>query len=167
MIEVLNLIAERGGNPELVREGLRNRNMDEQVVDRVIDLWQDAYRTRYEVSRLRTCLNQVQKEIKSLKKTDQDLTSQLATKTILGKEIEQVEELAVKRELLRDKMCKAIPNYLHPSVPVGNDEVRAPIFLLQREFVGDTDECRNDTGLQPSCGRVGAKRLLLREEGLP
>jgi hypothetical protein len=42
MIDVLDFIIERGGNPEKVRESQRRRYAPESVVDEVIELWQDA-----------------------------------------------------------------------------------------------------------------------------
>ena len=42
MLDVLDLIVERGGNPEKVRESQRKRYAPESVVDEVIELWQDA-----------------------------------------------------------------------------------------------------------------------------
>lgn len=42
MIDVLDFIVERGGNPEKVRESQRRRYAPEGVVDEVIELWQDA-----------------------------------------------------------------------------------------------------------------------------
>ena len=42
MIDVLDFIADRGGNPEKVRESQRKRFAPESVVDEVIELWQEA-----------------------------------------------------------------------------------------------------------------------------
>jgi seryl-tRNA synthetase len=42
MLDVLDFIVERGGNPEKVRESQRKRYAPESVVDEVIELWQDA-----------------------------------------------------------------------------------------------------------------------------
>jgi seryl-tRNA synthetase len=42
MLDVLDFIVERGGNPEKVRESQRKRYAPETVVDEVIELWQDA-----------------------------------------------------------------------------------------------------------------------------
>jgi seryl-tRNA synthetase len=42
MLEALDFIAERGGDPNKVRESQRLRYAPEGVVDEVIELWQDA-----------------------------------------------------------------------------------------------------------------------------
>lgn len=45
MLEVLDLIADKGGNPEKVRESQRRRYAPEAVVDEVIELYQEARRS--------------------------------------------------------------------------------------------------------------------------
>lgn len=47
MLEVLDFIAERGGDPKKVLESQRRRYAPETVVDEVIQLWQDARTSRY------------------------------------------------------------------------------------------------------------------------
>jgi hypothetical protein len=42
MLEALDFIAERGGDPNKVRESQRLRYAPEAVVDEVIELWQEA-----------------------------------------------------------------------------------------------------------------------------
>ena len=42
MLEALDFIAERGGDPNKVRESQRLRHAPEAVVDEVIELWQEA-----------------------------------------------------------------------------------------------------------------------------
>jgi hypothetical protein len=47
MLEVLDFIAEKGGDPKKVRESQRLRNAPEAAVDEVIELWQDARKSQY------------------------------------------------------------------------------------------------------------------------
>ncbi len=42
MLDVLDFIAERGGDPQKVRESQRRRYADEKIVDEVIALYEDA-----------------------------------------------------------------------------------------------------------------------------
>lgn len=42
MLDVLDFITERGGNPEKVRENQRRRGEPVELVDEVIALWQEA-----------------------------------------------------------------------------------------------------------------------------
>lgn len=47
MLEALDFIAERGGDPNKVRESQRLRHAPEAAVDEVIELWQDARKGEY------------------------------------------------------------------------------------------------------------------------
>jgi seryl-tRNA synthetase len=42
MLDVLDFIADRGGDPQKVRESQRRRFADENLVDEVITLYEDA-----------------------------------------------------------------------------------------------------------------------------
>ncbi|KIW71534.1 serine-tRNA ligase [Phialophora macrospora] len=122
MIDVQDLIAERGGDPQKVKDSLQKRYTSTEIVDQVIALWQDAYQTRYKVSQVGAKINAVQKEIGQLKKAKQDADHLLKQKAELEKEKKQVEDEAVEKEKLRDRKCKLIGNYVHESVPVNDNE---------------------------------------------
>lgn len=122
MLDILDFIAARGGDPKKVKESQKRRYADEGLVDEVIELWQDAYRTRYQADQKRAEIGKVQKEIGQLKKNKQDATAQLEEKVRLEKEAKQMAEEAVEKEKLRDKKCKSIGNYVHESVPLNNNE---------------------------------------------
>jgi hypothetical protein len=46
MLDVLDFITERGGNPEKIRESQRRRYADEKVVDEIIEQWEDHRKSR-------------------------------------------------------------------------------------------------------------------------
>ena len=46
MLDVLDFIAERGGDPKKVKESQRRRYVAEEVVDEVAALWEDAYKSQ-------------------------------------------------------------------------------------------------------------------------
>ena len=86
MLDVLDFIADRGGDPEKVRESQRRRYTPEGVVDEVIALYEEARKSikkpssiiasmlltyssaRYEAQQIGTRINTVQKEIGQMKK---------------------------------------------------------------------------------------------------
>lgn len=146
MIEVLDLIVERGGNPQAARDCLRKRYMDEKLVDDVIVLWQNAYSARYEVQKVRTQLNTIQKEIGHLKRQGQDTICQESKKASLDGENKELEVQATLKERLRDKMCKMLPNYLHATVPIHNEEVRS-YSILSFTYSSVDGTCRLSTRL--------------------
>lgn len=122
MLDILDFIEERGGDPKKVKESQKRRYADEGLVDEVIELWQDARRTRYVADQKRAEIGKVQKEIGQLKKNKQDATAQLEQKVQLEKEAKQLADEAVEKEKIRDKKCKSIGNYVHESVPLNNNE---------------------------------------------
>ena len=84
MLDVLDFIADGGGDPQKVGESQRKRYADEGVVDEIIGLYEEARASRhssslrsisltalparYEASQIRTQINGTQKEIGQLKK---------------------------------------------------------------------------------------------------
>lgn len=68
MLDVIDFIKERGGDPEKIRESQRRRYAKVEVVDEVITLYEDARRTNYEAMQLNTKINEVQKQIGAKKK---------------------------------------------------------------------------------------------------
>lgn len=53
----------------------------------------------------------------------QDATKQMEQKTALEKEKKTKEDIATEKENARDRKLKTIGNYVHPSVPVSDNEV--------------------------------------------
>lgn len=46
MIDVIDFIEERGGNPKAIRESQRRRYAPEEVVDEVIAMWEDHRKSK-------------------------------------------------------------------------------------------------------------------------
>ncbi|KAK2749173.1 Cytosolic seryl-tRNA synthetase [Myotisia sp. PD_48] len=122
MIDIADLIVERGGDPNAVKESQRRRHAPEEIVDEVIALYEEARRTRYEASQVGSKINAVQKEIGMRKKKKEDASEFLAQKAELEREKKEIEEKAVQKETLRDSRLKTIGNYVHDSVPIDNNE---------------------------------------------
>jgi hypothetical protein len=55
MLDVLDFIKERGGDPDKVRASQRKRFAPESVVDEVIELWQDARRSESNWEGMKLC----------------------------------------------------------------------------------------------------------------
>lgn len=97
---------------------------------------------RYEVTRIGSDLNALMKEIgkkKKVKRTllvledrltgivqnKEDASDLIEQKAALEKRKKEAEEFAAQRETERDRQIRLIGNYVHDSVPVSNNEVRA------------------------------------------
>lgn len=46
MLDTLDFIKERGGDPAKVKESQRRRYASQELVDEVTELWQDAYKSQ-------------------------------------------------------------------------------------------------------------------------
>jgi seryl-tRNA synthetase len=68
MLDIIDFIKERGGDPEKIRESQRRRYAKVEVVDEVIAMFEDARRTNYDAMQLNTKINDVQKQIGAKKK---------------------------------------------------------------------------------------------------
>ncbi|KAI5293452.1 Cytosolic seryl-tRNA synthetase, partial [Ascosphaera acerosa] len=118
----------RGGDPNKVRASQKARFADETLVDQVIALYEDARATRYAATQIGSKINAIQKEIGMKKKwmvppqNKEDASELLAQKAKLEAEKQAGVDAAVEKEKLRDATMKKIANYVHPSVPVSQDE---------------------------------------------
>lgn len=72
MLDVIDFIKERGGDPDLIRESQRRRCAPEEAVDKVIALYEDHRRTKYEAQQVGSKINGIQKEIGIKKKAKED-----------------------------------------------------------------------------------------------
>ncbi|KAH0556957.1 hypothetical protein GP486_005253 [Trichoglossum hirsutum] len=122
MIDVLDFIVDKGGNPEKIRDSQRRRGAPVEVVDEVIALYTDHRKTKYEASQINSQINATQKEIGLKKKAKQDAHDLLQKKADLESERKALEDLVAEKESALQKKIKTIGNYVHDSVPVSNDE---------------------------------------------
>ena len=122
MLDVLDFIADRGGDPKKVRESQRRRHAPEEAVDEVITLYEEARKIRYESTQVASTLNGVNKEIGQLRKNKHDASKQMARKAELEKQRKEIDDRALDKEKARDKKIKSIGNYVHDSVPISDNE---------------------------------------------
>ncbi|CAK7204165.1 Cytosolic seryl-tRNA synthetase [Sporothrix eucalyptigena] len=147
MLDVLDLIAERGGNPEAVKESQRRRYADPEVVDKVIELWQDHRRTLYDATQLNAKINDIQKQIGAKKKAKENADDLLQQKIAIEKQKKDLLDSAAIKEKAMNKALGSIGNLIHDSVPVDNNEDNNPIITTwvpeDREFkVGEEDRSK-------------------------
>ncbi|KAJ2494209.1 Cytosolic seryl-tRNA synthetase, partial [Coemansia sp. RSA 2052] len=122
MLDINLFIAEKGGNPELIRESERRRNAKPQLVDEIIEQYQDWTSARFELDEVNRGINAVQKEIGQKMKAKEDATEILAQK----KDLESKKKDLIEKEQEKDKVLRAnvnkIGNIVHDSVPVSTTE---------------------------------------------
>jgi seryl-tRNA synthetase len=89
----------------------------------------NAYLTaNYELSQIRTRINDVQKQIGAKKKAKEDANDLLKRKAELEKEMDECDKLVKEKELQLQKKLKTIGNIVHDSVPVENNEVSGWVY---------------------------------------
>ena len=111
-------------NAEAIRADHDKRNLSHEKIDQVIQLdneWREAI---YEQNLARKERNEQAKLISEAKKKgDLDSMNQLLSDVKnLGTKIDELDEIAKKFKEKRDSIRMAIPNILHESVPIGDDE---------------------------------------------
>ncbi|KAL2266528.1 hypothetical protein VTJ83DRAFT_5880 [Remersonia thermophila] len=122
MLDVNDFIAERGGDPEKIRESQRKRHAPVEAVDEVIAMWEDHRKTNYAATQINAKINEVQKQIGPKKKAKEDVTDLLKQKADLEKEKKDLLALAAEKEQLLKAKVRSIGNIVHESVPVSDNE---------------------------------------------
>jgi seryl-tRNA synthetase len=122
MLDVNDFIAERGGDPEKIRESQRRRHASVEVVDEIIALFDDHRRTNYSATQVGSEINNVQKQIGAKKKAKENADELLQQKIELEKQKKALAESAAEKELQLRAKVKTVGNYVHDSVPVSDNE---------------------------------------------
>ncbi|KAI9692871.1 MAG: Cytosolic seryl-tRNA synthetase [Bathelium mastoideum] len=128
MLDTLDFIADRGGNPALIKKSQERRGESTEIVDDVIKLWEDHRATQYEATQIGSKINEVQKEIGKKKKAKESADEELARKGTLEREKLAKEKEAEEKLVHLRSVVKTIGNYVHDSVPVSNDEANNEII---------------------------------------
>lgn len=114
----LNLIREQ---PDLVRQAMRNRQMDPAPVERVLELDEQRRMLIQEVESLKAERNAVSKEIGRMKEPAERQAKIEAMRQV-GEHISALDEQLHLVEGQRDETLATIPNIPDPRTPVGASE---------------------------------------------
>ncbi len=114
------------GNPELVKQNIRNKFQEKKLalVDEVIELDAQARKAQQEADTLRANRNQLSKQIGALMKEGKKEEAD-SVKAQVAADAKRLEELEVQEKELQEKVFKhmmVIPNMIDPSVPIGPDD---------------------------------------------
>ncbi|CZT06110.1 probable serine-tRNA ligase, cytosolic [Rhynchosporium graminicola] len=122
MLDVLDFIKEKGGNPEKIKESQRRRFAPEEVVDEVIALYEDHRATQYSATQINSKINETQKAIAVKRKAKEDAADLMKLKTDLEKEKKSLVDSAAEKDVILRKKIGTIGNYVHDSVTVEQNE---------------------------------------------
>ena len=123
MLDITDFIAERGGDPEKIRQSQRRRGEPVEIVDEIIHMFEDHRKTNYSSTQIGSKINDTQKEIGKKKKAKEDAEDVLKQKEALQREKAAQEALAAEKLQALHLKAKTVGNYVHDSVPISNDEV--------------------------------------------
>ncbi|GAV27103.1 Serine--tRNA ligase [Pichia membranifaciens] len=122
MLDILQFIEEKGGNPQAIRESQKKRGAPVELVDEIISEYKEWVRLRFVADELNKKLNKVQKEIGLKFKAKEDASELLKEKdSIISEKKEAIEKEQEADKLLRQKVY-LVGNIVHESVVVSQDE---------------------------------------------
>ena len=119
----INLIRE---NPDLLRQALKNRQMDPSVVDQVLDIDKNRRTLLTQAEVLKAERNTGSKEISRLKDQAERQTKIQAMSKI-GEQIAELDERLRQVDADLQNLVAGIPNYPDPATPIGKDEHDNPV----------------------------------------
>ena len=112
--------------PDAVRQGIRNKNMDEAVLDEFLEADELWRRRLTEVDELKALRNTVSEEISKMKRAGQDASAEIARMREVSDRIKEMDAEVRDLEQRVQNAALLIPNMPHESVPVGQDEKDNP-----------------------------------------
>ena len=138
MLDLLDFITDRGGNPEKIRESQRCRHAPVEIVDEIIEKFEDHRKTQYGATQIGSKINETQKAIGQKKKAKEDAKDLLKQKEALQQEKLAQEKVAAEKLRALQMTAKLVGNYVHESVPISNDEVIVVIAM----YLARANRCR-------------------------
>lgn len=105
-------------NPELVRQGLLNKNAKD-IVTEVLSIDEERRQLILRTDELKSKRNQVSAKIPQMKKAGEDTAPLLAEMKLVSDEITQLDISLREKEEELENILRYTPNISHASVPVG------------------------------------------------
>jgi seryl-tRNA synthetase len=105
-------------NPELVRQGLLNKNAKD-IVSEVLTVDEERRQLILRTDELKSKRNQVSAKIPQMKKAGEDTAPLLAEMKLVSDEITQLDINLREKEEVLEEILRYTPNLSHSSVPVG------------------------------------------------
>ena len=109
-------------NPQLVKEGLRKRQEDPSIVDKLLEVDEQWRAVKGELDNLRAKRNEIARAIAEGKKKGERVDELIKRSAEISEKIKQLEELEKSLQKERFNILIRLPNLPHESVPVGEDE---------------------------------------------
>ncbi|KAK9691877.1 hypothetical protein RND81_09G226100 [Saponaria officinalis] len=128
MLDINLFRADKGGNPELIRESQRRRFKDVAIVDEIIALDKEWRRVQFELESLRKDFNRMNKEVARLKIAGEDASATIKSTEDNQKSTAEMEvEVQEKKAALHAKL-ELVGNLIHDTVPISDDEANNQVI---------------------------------------
>ncbi|KAK3284060.1 hypothetical protein CYMTET_8269 [Cymbomonas tetramitiformis] len=150
MLDINLFRADKGGDPEKIRESQRRRYADVDLVDKVIELDAKWVAARFQLDECNRKLNAAQKEIGARRKAKQDDSDLQKVRVEAKEEIEVQTKVEQEMAAERDAALKLIGNLVHDSVPVSDDEENNTVertFGVPRDVANPDEKLFNHVDL--------------------
>jgi len=121
-LDVTSFIDSKGGNSEEIRESQRKRGHSVEVVDEVIQMYQDWVKIDFEANGLSKQSNALQKQIGLKKKAKENADDLLAEKKTIDTQVDAKRKEARDAELALRQKAGTIGNIVNKGVPVSQTE---------------------------------------------
>ena len=134
---------------DVLRDDHNKREIPHDNIDEVIRLDEEWRQARYDVDQLRKKRNEAARGIAEAKKSGDSAAADaiLAEVASLGQEIDSLSEKVESCLAERDAIRMRVPNILHESVPVGEDDQKNTLHSLHGDKIELGFEARNHNHL--------------------
>ena len=134
---------------DVLRDDHNKREIPHDNIDEVIRLDEEWRQARYDVDQLRKKRNEAARGIAEAKKSGDSAAADaiLAEVASLGQEIDSLSEKVESCLAERDAIRMRVPNILHESVPVGEDDQKNTLHSLHGDKIELGFEARNHNDL--------------------
>ena len=134
---------------DVLRDDHNKREIPHDNIDEVIRLDEEWRQARYDVDQLRKKRNEAARGIAEAKKSGDSASADaiLAEVASLGQEIDSLSEKVESCLAERDAIRMRVPNILHESVPVGEDDQKNTLHSLHGDKIELGFEARNHNDL--------------------
>lgn len=122
MLDINLFRAEKGNDPERIRESQRRRFASVEVVDEVIRLDQEWRQRQFENLNLRKELNAISKAVGKIKVARGDASELIKSTEEKKRAIVDKDKEVSEAKAALDAVLNTIGNLVHDSVPISNDE---------------------------------------------
>jgi seryl-tRNA synthetase len=146
----INIIREY---PDLVRDGLRKRQLDEEPVDQVLRLDQERRDLIQQVESFKAQRNVISKEISKMKDPTQR-QEKIEQSRLVGEQIDALDADLRQVESQLNQLMAEIPNIPDPDVPLGIDESQNVIIKQVGELPEYDFEPQPHWDLGPALGII-------------